>query len=213
MLPALGSDHHGLLFTVQPASSPSTKQPTQEPKFNTSKADWDLFSTKLAVAFANRPILSNCGSIPFPSAKSSMALLIGQHPALEQQLDQLGSALTDGILEAARASIPKMKLGPRPKPWWNPDLCSLRTAMLQAQRTFHKELAKTSPAESFLWKRDFLLARNAYFQAIKAAKKDHWNHFLEKEDPKSIFKAMAYTKDSASQQILLGCIGLTKGAR
>jgi hypothetical protein len=47
-------------------------------------------------------------------------------------------------------------------------------------------------------KRDYLLARNAFFQAIKAAKRNHWNSFLEKEDPKSIYKVMAYTKNSSS---------------
>jgi hypothetical protein len=73
--------------------------------------------------------------------------------------------------------------------------------MLHKQRRFLKELARTSQAESFLWKRDYLLARNAYFQAIKTAKQDHWNDFLEKEDPKSIFKAMSYTKDATKQRI------------
>ena len=36
---------------------------------------------------------------------------------------------------------------------------------------------------------------------IKQAKKDHWNQFLEKEDPKSIFKAMSYTKASRVDKI------------
>jgi len=40
----------------------------------------------------------------------------------------------------------------------------------------------------------YLLARNSYFQAIKKAKRDYWNKFLENTDPKSIFKAMSYTK-------------------
>ena len=53
-------------------------------------------------------------------------------------------------------------------------------------------------AEAYLWKKDYLLARNTYFQAIKTAKRDHWNQFLEKEDPKTIFKAMSYTKPSSS---------------
>ena len=44
-------------------------------------------------------------------------------------------------------------------------------------------------------KQPYLAARNSYFLAIKRAKRDHWNQFLEKEDPKSIYKAMAYTKD------------------
>ena len=49
----------------------------------------------------------------------------------------------------------------------------------------------------------YLQAKNDYFSAIKQAKKDHWNQFLEKEDPKSIFKALAYTKNRLVEKILL----------
>jgi uncharacterized protein (UPF0262 family) len=42
--------------------------------------------------------------------------------------------------------------------------------MLHKQRRFMKELARASRKEFFLWKKDYLLACNAYFQAIKAAK-------------------------------------------
>ena len=45
------------------------------------------------------------------------------------------------------------------------------------------------------------MAKNTYLQAIKLAKIGHWNSFLEKEDPKSIFKAMSYTKDILVQPI------------
>ena len=45
-------------------------------------------------------------------------------------------------------------------------------------------------------------AKNACFSAIKQAKKDHWNQFLEKEDLKSIFKALAYTKNRLVEKIL-----------
>jgi len=53
----------------------------------------------------------------------------------------------------------------------------------------------------YLEKKDFLIARNVYARAIKEAKKKHWNEFLEREDPKSIFKAMAYTKDLKVERI------------
>ncbi len=42
----------------------------------------------------------------------------------------------------------------------------------------------------------YLTARSQYFQAIKKAKLDHWNQFLQKEDPKSIFRAMKYANGS-----------------
>ena len=47
----------------------------------------------------------------------------------------------------------------------------------------------------------YLQSKNAYFLAIKQAKRNHWNQFLEKEDPQSIFKAMAYTKDRLVERI------------
>jgi len=50
-------------------------------------------------------------------------------------------------------------------------------------------------------KQEYTTARNTYFNTIKVAKTGHWNAFLEKEDPKSIFKAMAYTKDLLIQPI------------
>ncbi|KAF1942888.1 hypothetical protein EJ02DRAFT_312462, partial [Clathrospora elynae] len=65
-------------------------------------------------------------------------------------LDQIGEALTNAIVQAATASILYIKLGPRPKPWWDQDLHTLRKAMLQAQHSYLKELARTSTAEAFL---------------------------------------------------------------
>jgi hypothetical protein len=49
----------------------------------------------------------------------------------------------------------------------------------------------------------YLQARNNYFQAIKQAKRDYWNAFLEKEDSKSIFKAMLYIKNKRVEPIPL----------
>ena len=47
----------------------------------------------------------------------------------------------------------------------------------------------------------YLQSKNVYFLAIKQAKRNHWNQFLEKEDPQSIFKAMSYTKDRLVERI------------
>ena len=59
--------------------------------------------------------------------------------------------------------------------------------MLRNQRLIYSELGSKS---------DYLKAKNTYFLAIKKAKREHWNQFLTKEDPTSIYKAMSYTKDS-----------------
>src|ERR1700733_1265967 len=51
------------------------------------------------------------------------------------------------------------------------------------------------------FKQLYLAAKNSYFLAIKRAKRNHWNQFLEKEDPQSIYKAMAYTKDRQPEKL------------
>ena len=78
------------------------------------------------------------------------------------------------IILAANASIPISKPGAKPKPWWNNELLTLRKSMLRNQRLMHSELGSKS---------DYLITKNAYFSAIKRAKRDHWNQFLTKEDP------------------------------
>jgi Reverse transcriptase (RNA-dependent DNA polymerase) len=56
-------------------------------------------------------------------------------------------------------------------------------------------------ASEYNLKLKYLQSKNSYFLAIKQAKRNHWNQFLEKEDPQSIFKAMAYTKDRLVERI------------
>ncbi len=50
-------------------------------------------------------------------------------------------------------------------------------------------------------KQQYTTAKNTYFNIIKAAKTGYQNTFLEKEDPKSIFKVIAYIKDLLKQPI------------
>ena len=92
------------------------------------------------------------------------------------------------ILESARISIPRSKIGAKPKPWWSPELKDLRKDMMRQQR-----LAKPNWEPEA--KQSYLRAKNTYFLEVKKAKRYHWNQFLEKEDPASIYKALAYTKD------------------
>ncbi|TVY22236.1 hypothetical protein LHYA1_G009113 [Lachnellula hyalina] len=98
------------------------------------------------------------------------------YEATLNRLDDIAERYTSAILYAAHDAIPQIRLAPHAKPWWNDSLKSLRRDINRA-----REASKRA-------------ARNIYFQAIKTAKKDHWNQFLEKEDSKSIFKALAYMK-------------------
>ena len=91
-------------------------------------------------------------------------------------MDQAASELTRIIRKAIESSTPKVTINKKAKPWWTPELKSLRKELGQAKQLVDTDLDNNTSKEVF--KR----VRNNYFQAIKTAKKDHWNHFLEKED-------------------------------
>lgn len=185
----LGSDHFGIHFTI---SDPDlVPNPLFTSGFNTSLANWDLFSSILQSEAPSCPILN---SIEFKDLDfDSKSILVDQRLQIEL-LDLATSEFTNLILLAAESSIPKKKVGPNPKPWWNDNLKRLRQTMNAAQRSLNRCI-------SFESKQHFLISRNDYFAAIKKAKRDHWNQFLEKNDPKSIFKAFSYTSDKKVEKI------------
>ncbi|KAF1924969.1 uncharacterized protein M421DRAFT_32391, partial [Didymella exigua CBS 183.55] len=196
-LGGIGSDHLGILFTIRTPRTQQLNKPA--PRFNTKKANWNLFSKVLAKEIANSSALSNASTLNYSTSRS-LALLQGEDQDLEEQLETLGKELTISITKAAKAAIPQCSTTAKSKPWWNQDLKALRTSMLSKQRQLQRELA-FSLTSAYTWKREYLIARNTRYSAVKIAKRDHWNQFLEREDPKSIFKAMAYTRTTYSQNI------------
>jgi ribonuclease HI len=106
-------------------------------------------------------------------------------------MDALADTLSTAIFDASNASIPRTSITARSKPWWNDNIRDLRKHMARVSRK----------SKSSYHQQEYRNAKNRYFNAIKRAKIDHWNQFLEKEDPKSIFKAMSYTKDMLAQPI------------
>ena len=193
VLPDLGSDHFGILFTVTGTQLNLVDNPTQQTRFNTALANWDLFSTTLKANIVSSPLINSIEFLELETKEHSLEILQQQNQSLINLLDMVALELTDAIKHAAQSSIPTSTPGARAKPWWNSDLLALRKTMLRSQR-----LLVTNDYESKL---RYLQSKNAYFLAIKQAKRNHWNHFLEKEDPQSIFKAMAYTKDRLVERI------------
>ena len=217
VLQEVGSDHYGLLFSITGTQASLVENPLLQAKFNTSLADWSLFATSLKANSAKSPILSALHLLEpigtTPETTISNLLLKGEldfsnffrkipdtdffkNPRLKitDFFDIAATELTSAITSAAKASIPTSRPGARAKPWWNPELLELRKTMLREQRGIG---LATNPSGKLA----YLQARNTYFSAIKQAKKDHWNQFLENEDPKSIFKALAYTKNRLVEKI------------
>jgi len=186
----IGSDHFGILFTVLGTKTELVDNPLQLAGFNTKLADWNLFASSLKTNIAESKVLKHLELKP-SDIKEQIDILEDRNISLTTQLDIAATELTEAITRAAKTNIPASKSGARPKPWWNPELLQLRKDMLKKQR----ENIRPSLIQPYL------IARNTYFHAIKKAKRDHWNQFLEKEDSRSIFKAMAYTKDRRIEKI------------
>ena len=112
MLPDLGSDHFGVLFTISKSTYSSSPNLV---RFNTRKADWAKFTSYLISSLNNIPFLLT--SIP------------GNY-----KLDLLAKDFTNRIVDAASNSIPKSTTSPYSKPWWNEDLKTLCKLMLYYSR-------------------------------------------------------------------------------
>ena len=187
VLPDIGSDYSSILFTIASQEVDLVDNPLQQVHFNTKLANWELFTTSLQSSSLKTTVLNSEALKDIPRSRPRPSPISTQlESGTAETLELAALELTEIITRAAKASIPIVRPGARPKPWWTPELKELRKAMLRSQRAIAGE--PSSPQA-------YLMARNTYFLAIKKAKQDHWNSFLEKEDPKSVFKAMAYTTD------------------
>ena len=171
---ATGSDHMAICIDLRTDCSEPAQKPKETQAFHTARADWEGFRDKL----------QELASTLQPT----------------DDLDKLAEDFSDLITLACMSCIPRKRLTPQSKPWWTPALRNLRQEMSKEHRKLQskrQQQREAGLAQSDSDKRAYRDARNRYFQAVKGAKREHWNAFLEKTDPKSIFKAMAYTKPSS----------------
>jgi hypothetical protein len=187
VMPDLGSDHYGVLFTINNSSNRGSlnKAYLAELRFNTKKANWEQFKADLIQSSTSLKIKLDLNQTQM------LKLDLNQQ---NLQLDYLAEEFTTLIVKAANNSIPKVTKSAYAKPWWNDKLKALRKTMSYFYR-------KVKASDYTLYKKELLDAKNHYFNLIKRAKLEHWNSFLEKEDSQSIFKAMSYTKDTNTQPI------------
>jgi hypothetical protein len=92
VLPDLGSDYFGILFTISKSTYSSSSTPV---RFNTKKADWAKFISYL---------INSLNNMPFPLNNTN------------QELDLLAKDFINRIIEAASNSIPKSTTSPYSKP-------------------------------------------------------------------------------------------------
>lgn len=182
-----GSDHYGIIFDIIPQMAYKDQHQSQhsttikeQPRFHTKKANWEAFHSFLSDSQRTQELRNNILSI-----KHLPKYLPTKTPReIEIKIERTIQSFIDLIQQAAQKSIPTRKPFSKGKAWWNPELSQLRALYKKAGRDYNPITENHIIKET----------RNNYFKAIKEAKKEYWNNFLEKEDPETIFSALKYTK-------------------
>ncbi|KAJ1309345.1 hypothetical protein OPQ81_006124 [Rhizoctonia solani] len=107
---------------------------------------------------------------------------------LMERLEGLPDDLIKAINNAVQVSTPTLKLCMRSKKWWSPEL--------EAHRKLSRSLAACSyqaqSNQANLVHEEYWVQRNQYSQAIKDAKRAHWETFLEELDEESMWTMARY---------------------
>ena len=117
ILPDLGSDHKGILFTI-PGTSILVPNPAQSGRFNTKQADWSLFASCLKANITNSIELNSIRfqNIQIRKVDQIEFLTNGTLPnSIQDSLHRVSAELTRAIQEAAKISIPTSIPGTRLK--------------------------------------------------------------------------------------------------
>ncbi|EUC66987.1 reverse transcriptase from transposon X-element protein, putative, partial [Rhizoctonia solani AG-3 Rhs1AP] len=135
---------------------------------NFKKTNWPLFRQALEGKLAELPGLRRINS--------------------QEEIDKRVEDLMKEIYEAVRASTPDLKLCAWSKRWWSPELGAHRTlSRTLSARSYRARHDREDPVHE-----EYRLQRNRYSQAIKDAKRKHWEAFLEELDEDSMWTAARY---------------------
>ena len=147
-------------------------------RYNWKLADWKLFTDTLQqMATIHRHLWE---SFMATSHQNS-------------NLDVAAELLRDCILEAVKASVPKLRIHARSKAWWTPEITAKRRKMKGAKRQL-----KLEPSEDnhLYYKR----TRNEYFRSIKQSKTNMWNTYVEDATGSKVYDPLKQLKPRRTQQ-------------
>ncbi|EUC54311.1 reverse transcriptase from transposon X-element protein, putative, partial [Rhizoctonia solani AG-3 Rhs1AP] len=156
------------ILDTTPAEAPRVTKP------NFKKTDWPTLRQTLKDGLAKLPGLRRIYN--------------------QQEIDKRVGDLMETIYEAVRASTPDLKLCTWSKRWWSPELGAHRKAVRTlAARSYRERAIREDPVHE-----EYRIQRNRYSQAIKDAKKKHWEGFLEELDEETMWTAARYLSSEPS---------------
>jgi Endonuclease-reverse transcriptase len=144
----------------------------------------------------------NFHNVDWKSFRKKLNEDINQHgpyantsPTTEDQLDDYIYRLTNAIQACIDAQIPRLRISPFSKRWWNRNLTSLRHEYAIKGR---EEYRSRFTANWEYAKHASNVARNTYISALRKAKADHWKGWIEEANEKDVWTAGKYAKNPLS---------------
>lgn len=103
----LGSDHEGIIIDIQSNQTTGIESPLQQARYNTKKANWELFSKAFSKALASQADFTslNLPILP-PTTLLSKSILNNTSSPKTRRMDKAAEALTKAIQLAAKEAIP-----------------------------------------------------------------------------------------------------------
>lgn len=163
------SDHCPIMFGVRIGKGPVMPPRPTTRRYNTVKADWELFDDGLAASLRGHELT------PGRLAAVSSA----------DELDELVTRVTDSVEAACVAAIPPVSIcGRRAEThWWTAELGDLRTA---TNRLRNRIRNSNSERRQHVIER-YLAARKEYKEAIQEAITRSWRGFCGRQEKESVW--------------------------
>ena len=161
-------------FPIATAFDLTLETAHERPTRNFRMVDWDSFNGTLQEELEKRPPLERINT--------------------QAEFDRSLSTLNEALQAALNKEVPVKKKTPYAKPWYSKHLKAMATEVERLGKeadTYKLDLRH--PAH-----RDYRRHRNKYNDAVKYAKKDHWDEWLDHVDKSSIWAAHRFMKKGSS---------------
>lgn len=165
------SDHNGIVFKILQKKSKGLKVERTTRIFNTKKANWSDFHTKLTQ-------LSQEHKITREEIEKICKV---------EQLDQLVNNYTETIIKACKASMPiKKQIEKLTLPWWSERLEKLKKAVATKKR----RIRCAAPVRRSIVVEEYLQQKEEYELEAARAQTESWKEFCCKQDREGVWEGI-----------------------
>jgi len=166
----VNTDHLPIITTLDLSYYPTNPNT----RFNFKQADWEKFENTVKEKLESSPTLNS------PAFNT------------KQELEDAVNKLFKILQEAMAESVPRIKLVPHLKRWWNNDLTEMRKKKNKASaRHFKWRGLPEHPSHN-----EYRIIQKEFAKAIDQAKADHWKGWIEHVTGDGLWKVNKYMSTS-----------------